>query len=162
MKYAKRNGYDYAIQFDADGQHKAEYIEKMLVVAEREDYDIVIGSRFTEEHKVVSMRMLGSRIISFFVKISTGVRIKDVTSGMRVYGKRMIDLFADVRNLYPEPDTMAYLINCGAKVGECAVTMRERQFGESYLGILKSIKYMFHMSVSILVMQWFRKRRNVV
>lgn len=161
MKYAKRNDYDYAIQFDADGQHKAEYIDKMLSLAEKEGYDIVIGSRFTEGHKTLSMRGIGSRIISFFIKISTGIRIDDVTSGMRLYGKRMIDLFADVKNLYPEPDTIAYLINCGIKVGECGVTMRERQFGKSYLGVSKSIAYMFHMSVSILVMQWFRKRRNV-
>lgn len=64
MKYALRNGYDYALQFDADGQHIPEYISKMLDLAIAEDADIVIGSRFANKCKEVSARMLGSRIIT--------------------------------------------------------------------------------------------------
>ena len=50
LKYAYRNGYDYAIQFDADGQHRPEYIAPMLDKIQ-EGYDIVIGSRFVTQKK---------------------------------------------------------------------------------------------------------------
>lgn len=59
MKYALCNGYGYALQFDADGQHRPEYISKMLDLAVAEDVDIVIGSRFVNKRKEVSARMLG-------------------------------------------------------------------------------------------------------
>ena len=45
LKYAYRKGYDYAIQFDADGQHRPEFIAPMLDKIQ-EGYDIVIASRF--------------------------------------------------------------------------------------------------------------------
>ena len=61
MKYAYQKGYDYAIQFDGDGQHKPEFIASMKEKIE-EGFDIVIGSRFLLERKNFSMRMIGSRI----------------------------------------------------------------------------------------------------
>ena len=45
LRYAAENGYDCAMQLDADGQHKPEYIAAMLDALE-EGNDIVIGSRF--------------------------------------------------------------------------------------------------------------------
>ena len=65
MKYALRNGYDYAIQFDADGQHRPEYIKSLLEKAVDVDADIVIGSRFVTEKKSHSARMIGSRPVSY-------------------------------------------------------------------------------------------------
>ena len=71
LKYAYRQGYDYAIQFDADGQHRPEFIDAMLDKIQ-EGYDIVIGSRFVTEKKPCSLRMLGSNLISLATGITTG------------------------------------------------------------------------------------------
>lgn len=142
MKYALRNGYDYALQFDADGQHCPEYMSKMLDLAIAEDADIVIGSRFVNKCKEVSARMLGSRIITVAIKLTTGKRVADPTSGMRMFNRKMIELFANDDSLNPEPESISYLIKKGAKVREVQVEMRERQAGESYLNIPKSIAYM--------------------
>lgn len=158
MKYALYYGYDYAIQYDGDGQHNPEYIESMLEKAVNEECDIVIGSRFVAEKKPFTARMLGNRLIELCIFITTGRRIKDSTSGMRLYNKKMIKRLAEAMNYGPEPDTVAYLMRCGAKVGEVQVKMNERIAGESYLNLSRSIKYMFHMCSSILVVQWFRKR----
>ncbi len=157
MKYAYRAGYEYAIQFDADGQHRAEYIEPILKKME-EGYDIVIGSRFVEEKKPFTMRMLGSRLISFAIKITTGKRIKDPTSGMRMFDKAMIKECAANINYAPEPDTVSFLVKNGAKVSEVQVEMDERITGQSYLTAFKSISYMIKMLTSILIIQNFRKR----
>lgn len=156
MKYALRNGYDYALQFDADGQHRPEYISKILDLAVAEDVDIVIGSRFVNKCKEVSARMLGSRIITVAIKLTTGKRVADPTSGMRMFNRKMIERFANDDSLNPEPESISYLMKKGAKVREVQVEMRERQAGESYLNIPKSIAYMARACISILFVQWFR------
>lgn len=156
MKYALRNGYDYALQFDADGQHRPEYISKMLDLAVAEDVDIVIGSRFVNKCKEVSARMLGSRIITVAIKLTTGKRVADPTSGMRMFNRKTIERFANDDSLNPEPESISYLMKKGAKVREVQVEMRERQAGESYLNIPKSIAYMARACISILFVQWFR------
>ena len=89
MKYAERKGYDCAVQFDADGQHLPEYIEPMLKEIEN-GADVVIGSRFVTKKKPVTLRMIGSHLISATMYITTGVKIKDPTSGMRVFNRRVL------------------------------------------------------------------------
>lgn len=157
MKYAYRHDYDCAIQFDADGQHLPEYIE-LLVEAIKEN-DIVIGSRFVGKKKPKSMRMLGSNLISAAIKITTGVKINDPTSGMRAFNKRMIEQLAKGLNYGPEPDTVSYLIKrADAKVVEVPVEMADRTAGESYLNPWTSFMYMLRMTISILFMQLVRKK----
>ena len=134
LKYAYLKNYDYAMQMDADGQHLPEYIEA-LIKKINEGYDIVIGSRFVTEKKPKSMRMLGSNMISWAIHMTTGVRVMDPTSGMRMYNKKLI---------------------------EVQVKMAERIAGESYLNFTKSIWYMTKMLISIIVLQNFRKRKYEV
>lgn len=157
MKYAYRHGYDCVIQFDADGQHLPEYIKPLEEAIET--CDIAIGSRFINKKKPVSMRMLGSNLISLAIKLTTGVALKDPTSGMRAFNKRMIKQFALGLNFGPEPDTVSYLIKrANAKVIEVPVEMAERTAGESYLNLWTSITYMLRMTISILFIQLIRKR----
>ncbi len=160
MKYALKNGYDAALQFDGDGQHRPEYIEEMARRIE-EGYDIVIGSRFLTEKKDASMRMIGSRLIRRIVRLSCGADIHDPTSGMRMYGKRMIRVFAETPALTPEPDTVAYFIRSGARFCEVQVKMDERIAGESYLTFSRSVQYMATMFVSILLVGWFRGKLDL-
>ena len=157
LKYAFEKDYSYAIQFDADGQHRPEFIESMLVKI-KEGYDIVIGSRFLHNRKGRSLRMFGSKMITVAIKLTTGVRISDPTSGMRMFSKEMIKEFAKNLNYGPEPDTISFLLKNGAEVSEVQVEMDERQFGESYLNMVGSMKYMAKMLLSIFVVQNFRKR----
>lgn len=157
LKYAYARGYSYAIQFDADGQHRPEFIEPMLERI-KEGYDIVIGSRFITTKKGSSLRMIGSKMITVAIKLTTGVRVADPTSGMRMFSKNMIEEFAKNLNYGPEPDTVSYLLKNGAKVSEVSVCMDERQAGESYLNVVNSGKYMLKMLISILLVQNFRKR----
>ena len=157
LRYAAENGYDCAMQLDADGQHKPEYISAML--AELEDgADIVIGSRFLTVKKPKSLRMLGSDSISWSIRLTTGRAICDPTSGMRMFNRAMMEEFAQNLNYGPEPDTISYLIKNGAVVKEVQVEMGERIAGQSYLTLWRSAEYMVKMAISILLIQWFRKR----
>lgn len=158
MKFAFRNHYDCALQYDGDGQHNPKYIKDMISVMSDENLDIVIGSRYLNDKKEFGLRAIGNSIISLFIKITTGKTIHDSTSGMRLYGKRIISFYAHFANFDPEPDTIAYLVRCGAKVQEIQVQMRERIAGRSYFHIASVVKYMTNICSSILFMQWFRKR----
>ena len=156
MKYAQKHGYQCAVQFDADGQHLPEYV--MSLAEATKDYDIAIGSRFIRNKKPKSMRMMGSSLIEWIIKITTGCTITDPTSGMRAFNSRMISLLASDFNYGPEPDTVSCLIKReGAKVVEIPVEMSERMAGESYLTLKRSMLYMLRMTISIMFIQLFRR-----
>lgn len=156
MKYAHRHDYAYAIQFDADGQHLPDYIPEMVTAA-RKGNNIVVGSRFVDEKRPKSLRMLGNTMISTAIKMTTGQTINDPTSGMRLFDKKAIEFYVKTANMAPEPETISYLIKKKFKVKEVQVTMQDRLAGESYLNLRRSIEYMTRVAISILVLQPFRK-----
>lgn len=156
FKLALKYGYDVAIQFDGDGQHSAKYINDLVKEIEKGN-DIVIGSRFVTEKKPITARMLGSRLISFSIRLVTGKKINDPTSGFRAYNTLCIKDFATDMNNPPEPDTLVYMYRKKRKIKEVQVQMSEREFGESYLNLMNTIKYMSRMMVSIFLIQPFRK-----
>ena len=157
MRYAVKEGYDAVLQIDGDGQHRPEYIAVLQKTMEESGAEIVIGSRFVTEKKPHTMRMMGSNLISAIIKISTGKRIMDPTSGMRLFGRDIVKEFAYDMNYGPEPDTISYLLKQGVKVEEVQVAMDERIAGESYLNLVRSVKYMMLQCFSIVLIQRFRK-----
>lgn len=160
MKYAYQNDYDIAIQFDGDGQHQAKYLKVLVKEIEEGKGNVVIGSRFVKEKKPKSMRMIGSRLLSFAIKITTGKTIKDPTSGMRAYDKKAIEEFIKNPSLTPEPDTLVYMIKKKMKIEEVQVEMKDREFGESYLKPLKAIQYMINMFFSILFIRAITRKNK--
>jgi len=160
MKYAYQNGYDIAIQFDGDGQHQAKYLKDLVKKIEKKECNIAIGSRFVTEKKPISMRMLGSNLISIAIKLTTGKTIKDPTSGMRAFDKQAIEQFYKNASLTPEPDTLVYMLKKKLKIKEVQVQMSDREFGESYLKPLKSIQYMVNMFFSILFIRAITRKNK--
>ena len=159
MRYANYYGYDFVVQLDGDGQHDPKYIQDLIDEMDQTGCDIVIGSRFKTERKPINSRMIGSQILTMAICITTGGKyIGDVTSGMRLFNKRMIKRFGYDMHYRPEPDTLAYLLNSNVKIHEVQVTMYERIAGVSYLDFKGSIWYMMKMLFSIFLFQWFRKR----
>ena len=153
FKYAHDNDYDCAICIDGDGQHQPTYA-KLLIDEIKKGEDYVVGSRFVENEKPRSMRMLGSKILCFLIKAKTGKTVTDPTSGMRACGKKVIELFDKSMNYYAEPDTMCHLIKKGYKVKEVQVEMKEREAGVSYFANpFKSVYYMLCEILSILFIQ---------
>lgn len=160
MKYAYQNNYDVVIQFDGDGQHQAKYLKELINEIEKNDYDIVIGSRFVKNKKPHSMRMLGSSLLTGIIKLTTGKTIKDPTSGMRAFNKKVIDRFVNNASLTPEPDTLVYLLKKKMKLKEVQVEMSDREFGESYLNPIRSMYYMINMFFSIIFIRAVTRKNN--
>lgn len=153
-KYANEHNYDVAIQFDGDGQHDENYIDA-LVNEIKNGYDFVIGSRFVQNNdtfKSTFFRRLGIKVLSTFIKICAHKKIYDPTSGFRAANRDVIKLFANYYPVeYPEPETIVKLLKSGFKVNEIPVEMHEREFGTSSIKPLKSIYYMFSVSLAILI-----------
>lgn len=156
MKYALRHGYDAVIQFDADGQHDPAYIPQMARKLDETGCDIVIGSRYLAGEAAKGMRNVGSRIITWLIRHTTGVSLTDPTCGLRMYGRSMIPIFAKGFDLGPEPDTVALLLRNGATVAEIPVSIRDRQGGVSYLNPVRAARYMLRTCSSLILFLWFR------
>lgn len=153
FKYAVEHGFDSAVVVDGDGQHLPSYIKPLLDKIS-EGYDYVVGSRFLTEKKPVTMRMIGSRLICFFIRLKTGKTVTDPTSGMRAMGRRVMIEFAESLNYIAEPDALCHVLHEKMKFTEVQVRMEERQSGTSYfVNPMKSIKFMFNVLMSILFVQ---------
>ena len=156
MKYAKENNYDIAIQFDGDGQHDINYVEDLIKPILEEDVDMTIGSRFIDssssDFKSSGMRRLGIKVISFCIRIRTGKKIYDTTSGFRAVNKKVLDSFAVHYPLeYPEPISSVDILLKDMKIKEVPVSMNERIAGKSSIGSWKNVYYMINVTLSILL-----------
>ena len=155
FRYALSNDYDVAFQFDGDGQHDARYVRAIVEPVLRGDADLTVGSRFLggeNEFMSTAARQAGIRLLSAVLKVSTGSRVRDVTSGFRAAGKRCIALFArDYPVDYPEPESLSMVLAQGMRVLEVPVSMRARSGGVSSISGLKPVYYMVKVSIAVMV-----------
>ena len=154
FKYAVREGYDIVVQFDGDGQHPAKSIPGMVKLIKNKEGQYIIGSRFVDRRKPFSLRMIGSVILSFLIRIRTGKRVKDPTSGMRAVTREIADKMTKYMNFIAEPDTLVRTLLAGFSVKEFQVSMKERENGASHFqSPLNSMKYMVRIFISIIFYQ---------
>lgn len=152
--YAYENGYDAAVQIDGDGQHDAAYLRRLLEPLERGEADMTIGSRFLEKEGFQSSvtRRMGITFLSWLIGFLCGVRVLDVTSGMRAVNRKIIAQFAkDYPQDYPEPEVV---LTCGMqdmRILEVPVVMRERQGGVSSINTMRSAYYMIKVSLALII-----------
>ena len=155
-KFAYEHGYDIAIQFDGDGQHDVNYVQNICrpIIDGRAEF--VIGSRFVEEKEgnfqSSATRRMGIKLISFFIRLVTGKKVMDTTSGFRAVGKDIIQDFAlNYPIEYPEPITTTELLKKGYRLEEVSVMMHEREAGTSSISSFKSVYYMINVILNILI-----------
>lgn len=160
-KYALRNGYDVDIQFDGDGQHDAAFIPHLVNLVEAGS-DLAIGSRFvsdTDGFQSTTLRRLGISWLSFWIRLFSGKRITDPTSGFRASSRKALVLFCkNYPTDYPEPESIMLAIKSGLSVDEASVVMHERQGGKSSIGGLSSLYYMIKVSLAISIVSFSHKR----
>jgi len=158
--YGIKHDYDVCVQIDGDGQHMPSEIKHLLAKIE-DGYDIVIGSRFLgkKHYEQSFFRSLGARYISFLIRLGSGVRLTDPTSGMRAFARPVFTEMALSTNERPEPDTMLAYARGGKTIVEVPVQMRERQAGASYLTVSRSLRYMIENTLSCIYVV-FKVRRK--
>lgn len=152
--YAFRNGYDIAVQIDGDGQHNASYLNEMAEKMEQKNLDMLIGSRYITKEGFQSsgLRRVGIRYFTSLIKLVTGKKITDPTSGMRMVNRRTLAMFAkEYPKDYPEPESVTILLKRGMKVEEIPVVMNERGSGISSISMKKSVYYMVKVTLAVLI-----------
>lgn len=157
--YAYKNGYDFAVQFDGDGQHDARFLHEMRDYMAEHELDMLIGSRFIEKEGFQSsgIRRFGIRYFSSLIRLLTKAKVTDPTSGMRMVNREIIGIYADsYPKDYPEPESVVAILNMGKTVGEYPVVMRERTEGVSSISPLRSVYYMVKVTLAIF-MEMLRK-----
>jgi glycosyltransferase involved in cell wall biosynthesis len=153
-KYAYENGYDVAVQVDGDGQHDPEFLNTMADYLIEHQVDMVIGSRFIEKKGFQSSitRRMGIQFFSKLIKVLTGKKITDPTSGLRMIGRNVMEIFSeDYPRDYPEPESIVAVLRKNMKIEEIPVVMLERQGGVSSISPKKSIYYMIKVTLAILI-----------
>lgn len=94
FKWAKRHGYEYVIEMDADFSHNPNDLPKLYKACKEEGADLSIGSRYISGVNVVNWpmgRVLMSYYASAYVRIVTGMSVRDTTAGFVCYKRRVLD-----------------------------------------------------------------------
>ncbi len=155
-KYAVRNNYHYLIQMDGDGQHDPAGIKILLETIQGRKADIVLGSRFlgSGTYKPSVYRSLGMRLFRVFLRVLSGQRIEDVTTGFQAMNRQVLDLFVtDIFPCdYPDADVILLLSKLNFRIREVPVTMHPDLSGKSiHSNPLQVLYYIFKMSLSMFL-----------
>jgi len=176
-RYASIHNYDFALQVDGDGQHPADQAHKLISALVETHADLVIGSRFLPDntgdtnnthdpnYKPPATRAAGIGVIRAFVRLLTGLRITDCTSGFRACNRGVIQAFARwYPEDYPEPQVIPLLHRAGFTIHETPVTMRPRTTGQTSIPFLKGVFYILKVGFALLLdlsrSPWPKKKAN--
>ena len=153
-RYGYEEGYDVAVQVDGDGQHDPQFLNTMVEYLNENNLDMVIGSRFINKEGFQSSgtRRIGIKYFTILIRVLTGTKITDPTSGLRMVNREIIKIFAyDYPKDYPEPESVVSILRKEKKVKELPVIMKAREGGVSSISPKKSIYYMIKVTLAILI-----------
>lgn len=153
-KFALRNGYDIAVQCDADGQHPADEIMRLVARIEDGTADVVIGSRYVADSDYTPslIRRVGKSLLSRWINLFIGGGITDTTSGFRAMNQAAIDVVAhSYPEDYPEPEALVILHKHGLRAVEIPVTMHPRQGGVTSIRPHGAVYYMIKVGLAIVI-----------
>jgi hypothetical protein len=154
FQFAIRNGFDYVLRLDGDGQHPPGEAAKLIARMAESGADLVVGSRFGATKECVSSRFryAGIRVLALFLSLICRARILDPTSGFWLVGRPLLDYFARYYPTdYPEPEALALLRRQGYAFAEVPVLFRERRAGQSSIGFVDALYYMVKVGLALLV-----------
>lgn len=151
--YGYAHGYDFVVRQDGDGQHDARQIPRMIEVLERDEADIVVGSRFLarEGYQSTVVRRVGIFILGI-VSALVGTRVTDPTSGYWGVNRRALAVLARSHpDDYPETEALVHASRAGCRVREVPVIMHARTAGRSSISAMYSGLYMVKVVLALLV-----------
>lgn len=153
-RYAKSEGYDVAVQIDADGQHDPRYVPKLIDGLQ--EASLVIGARFAGEgdYQVRGPRRWSMAMLSFVLSAMAGCKLTDTTSGFRACDRALIELFAGwypVEYLGDTVETVVRVIRLGYKVMQVPVAMRQRFAGAPTKSPAKAMAYLARAFLTLLL-----------
>lgn len=162
FKYALNKGYEYIFEMDADFSHNPDDLVKLLHACSEENYDLAIGSRYSNGVNVVNWpmgRVLMSYFASKYVQLVTGMPVSDATAGFKAY-KRIVLETINLDRIrfvgYAFQIELKFLTwKYGFKMKEVPIIFTDRQKGHSKMSP-KIFKEAFFGVISMKVGSWFQ------
>lgn len=155
FRYARAHGYGPVVILDGDGQHEPADAPLLLEELARGGADMILGSRFlgAGDYRAPGARRMGMAVIKALIKLTTGQRLTDPTSGYQALGPRALALFAGsgYPSDYADAEVLIMTRRAGLRLREAPVRMYQRSGGHSMFTGLKPAWYMFKMLLSVLV-----------
>ena len=156
FRFAAREGYDVAVQVDADGQHDPADVRRLVDALGSEQADVVIGARFAGRgnYEVRGPRRWTMAVLSFALSRIAGTRLTDTTSGFRASNRRAIELFAAEYPAEYLGDTVESLViacRAGLRVRQVGVEMRQRAGGTPSHSPLKAAVFLGRALLALVI-----------
>jgi glycosyltransferase involved in cell wall biosynthesis len=155
FRYALEREYEIALRLDGDGQHDPAELPKLLEPLDRDEADVVTGSRFRDldgGYRPPLARRIGITWFARLVSVLSGQRVTDTTSGFQALNRSGIALFArDYPSDYPEVEATVLVLKHRLRLVEVPVRMREREHGSSSITFVRSLYYAVKVTLALLV-----------
>ncbi len=145
IRYARRNGFAGVITLDADGQHLPESLPALFEAQRQSGAHLVIGT-------CIGRLSLAKRIAWRYLRMLTGLRLTDFTSGLRLYDRRAVDILAGPEASlldYQDVGVLMLLAKHGLSIEETPVAMLPRRQGHSrvFASWWVVARYLLHTTV---------------
>lgn len=166
-KYAaSQSRYKYCIQMDGDGQHNYLDIPKLLTPLHKAEADLAIGSRFIggrNGYHIPLARRLGIWFFRSLVRLYTRQEVRDITSGLQGFNRRVLQFYTsdELPYYYPDADVLILLIKSGVRIKEVSTPMQKGKGGSMHDGLWSQAYYVATMVLSILVILLKREGSRV-
>lgn len=170
-KYACSKEYKYVVQFDADNQHDLDDLRNLISEMRKDTDDVIIGSRVLGDPNFTPgiRKKIAFYWFITLIKILTGKKITDPTSGLRGLSKRTYTYYSTSHYFpydFPDADTIIHMILQGFRLREFPIRSKDRQEGVSmHSGLFRHAVYMLKVTLSIFVILIHRKmldRRKIL
>jgi len=159
-------GYEYCGRLDADGQHLAGELGRMLQLVRRGDCDVAIGSRFLpdsgkdgERYVPAPERVVGTSLLRLLMRLRLGQPISDGTSGLYAVDRRALALLADDYLCEaPEVEALMRITDAKLRLLEVPVHMRPREHGESSFRGRRAVELVVTIGLTLFAAGALRRR----
>jgi len=166
--WANEHGYAYCGRVDADGQHPAAELRRLLELVRADEADVAVGSRFVSgpgyepyRYEPDGIRKLGTGLLRRSMRAALGRPFNDATSGLyAASAKALPELAKPYTSGAPEVQALLRLHDAGLRVAEVPVDMRERASGESKLQGKKAFLLVVTVIATLLGARRFRRRQR--
>ena len=167
-RWALDHGYAYCGRVDADGQHPAAELARLLALVRAGVCDVAVGSRFVsgdgyEPYRYMPSpaRRFGTALLRRGMRLALRRPFADATSGLYAVNAKALPLLAEpFRTEAPEVEALLRLADAGLRVDEVPVRMEERASGESKLRGRKAVKVTVTVIGTLLAARLLWSRRS--
>ncbi len=154
LEYARKNGFDIAVTFDADGQHRAADIKRLISPLISGQSDMVIGSRLIEDGRMPRDREILNWLSNILTYLLYGVWTTDSQSGLRAFNKKALTLInIKTDRMEVSSEFFREVKRNGLRFSEIPIpaiyTDYSRQKGQEGFGNLNAVRVAFKMLLRI-------------